>query len=148
PFASLRVGMTRWGGSRPLIWRIITVMLLVGLVLIVLALISGAGLLASAIGWVTLAPSVTLWVMFPFGSALGLLIAALGARTRTLPALLKTTGSVMLLLALVAVAALVLAGVGVLPIPQGTAALWYVFAVGLIVGVANFLAPATPNQPI
>lgn len=123
-------------------------MLIVGFVLIVLALISGAGLLASAVGWLTVAPSVTLWVMFPFGSALGLLIAALGSRTRTLPALLKTTGSAMLLLALAAVAALVLAGVGFVSAPQGTAALWYVFAVGLVIGVANFLAPAAPQQPI
>jgi hypothetical protein len=123
-------------------------LLLAGLLLIVLGLISGAALLAAAIGWLTLAPSVTLWVMFPFASALGLLIAALGARTRTLPALLRTTGSVMLLFALAAVAMLVLGSAGLLHAPQETAALWYVFGVGLVVGVANFLAPASPSQPI
>jgi hypothetical protein len=123
-------------------------MLIVGLVLVALGLISGAALVAASIGWITLTHSVTLWVMFPFGSALGLLIAALGSRARTLPALLKTTGSVMLLFALVAVAVLVLASAGFFPTPQGTAALWYVFGVGLIIGMANFLAPAAPQQPI
>jgi hypothetical protein len=123
-------------------------MLIVGLVLVALGLISGAALVASSIGWITPTHSVTLWVMFPFGSALGLLIAALGSRARSLPALLKTTGSVMLLFALVAVATLVLASAGIFPAPQGTAALWYVFGVGLIIGIANFLAPASPQQPI
>jgi hypothetical protein len=123
-------------------------MLLVGLVLIALGLISGAALVASAIGWVTLTHSVTLWVMFPFGTAFGLLIAALGSRARSLPALLKTTGSVLLLFSLVAVATLVLASAGFFPTPQGTAALWYVFGVGMIIGIANFLAPAAPSQPI
>src|ERR1043165_9524410 len=60
-------------------------LLLAGLLLIVLGLISGAALLAAAIGWLTLAPSVTLWGMFPFGSALGLLLGALRAPPRTAP---------------------------------------------------------------
>lgn len=123
-------------------------MLIVGLVLIALGLVSGAALVAAAIGWLTLTHSVTLWVMFPFGTAVGLLIAALGSRARSLPALLKTTGSVLLLFALVAVATLVLASAGFFPTPQGTAALWYVFGVGMIIGIANFLAPASPSQPI
>ena len=123
-------------------------MLLVGLVLIALGLLSGAALLASAVGRLAIVEPVTLWLLFPLASAIGILIAALGARTRALPAILRTTGSVMLLFALIAVATLVLAAAGILPAPQGTAALWYVFGVGLVVGVANFLAPAPPGQPI
>lgn len=122
-------------------------MLLAGAVLLALGLGSGAALLASSIGWLTVSYPVTLWIMFPLGSALGLLLAALGARTRTVPLLLRVTGTVMFLLALVSVAALVLGSAGMLPVPRGTAALWYVFAVGLIVGTANFLAPAAPGEP-
>jgi len=122
-------------------------MLLVGIVLIALGVISGAALLASAVGWLTLTQVVTLWIMFPFGSALGLLIAALGARTRTAPVLLRYTGSLMLVLSMAAVLTLVLASAGLMPPPRGTAALWYVFGVGLILGIVNFLAPASPSQP-
>lgn len=121
--------------------------LLVGVLLIALGLISGAALLASEVGWLTVTNVVALWILFPFGAALGLLIASLGAHTRSVPALLKLTGSLMLVLSLAAVATLVLASIGVLPAPRGTAALWYVFVVGLLVGTANFLAPARPGQP-
>ncbi len=121
--------------------------LLVGVLLIALGLISGAALLASEMGWLIVTHAITLWFMFPFGSALGLLIAALGAQRRTVPALLKLTGSLMLVLSMAAVATLVLASAGILPPPRGTAALWYVFGVGLTVGMANFLAPVSPGQP-
>ena len=121
--------------------------LLVGVLLIALGLISGAALLASEMGWLAITQPMTLWLMFPFGSALGLLIAALGARRRSVPAILKTTGALMLLLSMAAVTTLVLASAGILKAPQGTAALWYVFGVGLAVGMANFLAPVSPGQP-
>ncbi len=121
--------------------------LIVGLLLIALGLISGAALLASEMGWLAVTHAITLWLMFPFGSALGLLIAALGAHSRSVPALLKFTGSLMLVLSMAAVVTLVLASAGILPPPRGTAALWYVFGVGLTVGIANFLAPVSPGQP-
>jgi len=121
--------------------------LLVGVLLIALGLISGGALLASEMGWLTISHALTLWFMFPFGSALGLLIAALGAQRHTVPALLKITGGLMLILSMASAVTLVLASAGILPPPQGTAALWYVFAVGLMIGVANFLAPVSPGQP-
>jgi hypothetical protein len=120
---------------------------IVGVLLIALGLISGTALLASEMGWMAVTHDITLWFMFPFGSALGLLIAALGARRGTVPAILKTTGTLMLVLSMAAVAVLVFASAGILPPPRGTAALWYVFGVGLAVGMANFLAPASPGQP-
>jgi len=121
--------------------------MLVGLVLIVLGLVSGVALLAAEMGWLSLTHAITLWFMFPFGSALGLLFAALGARTRSVPLLLRLTGTLMLLLSMAAVATLVLGSAGITHAPRSTAALWYVFVVGLIVGIANFLAPAQPGQP-
>lgn len=121
--------------------------LLVGVLLIALGLISGAALLASEMGWLAVTHAITLWFMFPFGSALGLLIAALGAHRRSIPTILRLTGGLLLALSMAAVATLVLASAGILPPPQGTAALWYVFGVGLTVGMANFLAPISPGQP-
>ena len=122
-------------------------MLLVGLLLIALGMISGGALVASEMGWLAINHPLTLWFMLPFGSALGLLIAALGSERRSVPALLKFTGTLLLVLSMASVAMLVLASAGILPPPRGTAALWYVFGVGLIVGVANFLAPVSPGQP-
>ena len=121
--------------------------LIVGLLLIALGIVSGAALLAGEMDWLSLTHALTLWFMFPFGSALGLLFAALGARTRSVPALLRLTGTLMLILSMAAVVTLVLGSAGITHAPHNTAALWYVFTVGLIVGIANFLAPATPNQP-
>ena len=122
-------------------------MLFVGLLLIALGMISGGALVASEMGWLAITHAVTLWFMFPFGSALGLLIASLGSERRAVPALLKFTGTLLLVLSMASVAVLVLASAGILPPPHGTAALWYVFGVGLIVGIANFLAPVSPGQP-
>src|ERR1051326_2860703 len=89
--------------------------LLVGLLLIALGLISGSALLASEMGWLTISHALTLWFMFPFGSALGLLIAALGAHRATVPALLKITGGLMLILSMASAVTLVLASAGLLP---------------------------------
>ena len=58
--------------------------LLVGVLLIALGLISGAALLASEMGWLIVTHGITLWFMFPFGSALGLLIVALTVANPTL----------------------------------------------------------------
>lgn len=120
-----------------------------GFVLIALGLVSGGALLGASAGWIALTSTTTLWVLFPLGSAGGLLLAALGSHAHSLPALLKITGSAMLLLSLGAIVVLALSSLGVLPaLAHGPAALWYVFVVGLVVGTANFLAPAAPGQPI
>lgn len=122
-------------------------MLLIGLLLTVLGLVSGGTLLSSSLGMLTISNAVALWILFPLASALGLLIAALGSHAHTVPLLLKLTGAVMLILSLAAVACLVLGSAGMVHIANGTSALWYVFAVGLLIGTANFLAPAAPGQP-
>jgi len=122
-------------------------MFLAGLVLSALGFVSGAALLGSSIGWLTVSQGPTLWILFPLGTFGGLLLAALGSRTRTLPVLTKLTGAVMFLLALAAVAALVLGSIGVLSAPRETTPLWYVFAIGLLSGSAGFLTSAKPGEP-
>jgi hypothetical protein len=122
-------------------------LLLIGVLLSVLGLVSGGALLASSMGLLTVTHALTLWIMFPLGTAVGLLIASLGAHVRIVPLLLKSTGSVTLLLAAAAIGVLVLGATGTIAPPQATAVLWYVFVVGLIMGVANFLALAAPGQP-
>jgi len=122
-------------------------LLLAGLVLIALGIVSGAGLLLSAIAWLTVSHPATLWILFPLASTLGLLLAALGSRTRTVPMLLKMIGVAMFVLSLSAVAILLLGSIGFLPSPTEMFALWYVFGVGLVVGTAGFLIPASPGEP-
>ena len=120
-------------------------MMLIGLGFMALGLVSGVLLLASSIGWLSIAQTAPLLLVFPLAWGLGTLMAALGMRTGSVSALLKVAGGSMLLVSLAAVAAMVLGSAGVFPMPQGTLALWYVFGVGLVAGCAGFLLPASPG---
>jgi len=122
-------------------------LLLAGLFLMALGLLSGAALLAASGGWFTVHYGLTLWILFPLLSTFGLLLAGLGSHHRMLPLLLRVTGGILLLEALVAVGLLVAAAAGMVGLPSGSAALWYVFAVGVIGGSAGFLIPAAPGEP-
>jgi len=120
---------------------------LAGLLLLALGLLCGAALLAGAAGWIALHGTMTLWILFPIATGFGLLLAGLGSRIRTMPLLLKLTGTILLLEALASVTLLVLGTAGVVTLTRGSAELWYVFAVGVIAGSAGFLIPAAPGEP-
>ncbi len=122
-------------------------LLVAGAVLMLLGLISGAGILASSIGMLSVTNDLTLWVMFPAGTFLGLLLAALGSRTHMVPVLMKLSGALMMLLALASITVLVLGSMGILTAPRTFAPLWYVFGVGLFAGASGFLASAKPGHP-
>jgi hypothetical protein len=122
-------------------------MLLTGFVLMVLGLISGATLLASSLGWITIAQTLVWWILFPLGSGCGLLLAALGSRPNTISILVKVTASALLLLALIAVIGVVLGSAGMITSPRGTLALWYVFGVGIVGGSSGLLMLAKPGDP-
>ncbi|GEM_PF-3900905 len=122
-------------------------LLIAGLVLMLLGLISGAGIVASSIGMLSVTHDLTLWIMFPAGSFLGLILAALGSRTSAITMLMRLSGALMLILALGSIAVLVLGSMGLLPEPRTFAPLWYVFGVGLFAGASGFLASARPGQP-
>lgn len=121
--------------------------LIAGLVLMALGFFSGGTLLASSLGWITLNDPTVLWLMFPIGSITGLLIAALASRVRAMPVLLKISGTIMIVLSLIAIVTLVLGSAGLIATPRGTLALWYVFAVGLAIGAVDLLIPISPSQP-
>jgi hypothetical protein len=120
-------------------------MLLIGLGFMALGLASGLLLLASSIGWLSVAQTAPLLLVFPVAWGLGTLMAALGMRTGSVAALLKVAGGSMLLVSLAAIAAMVFGSAGVVSMPQGTLALWYVFGVGLVAGCAGLLIPSSPG---
>jgi len=122
-------------------------LLIAGVVLMLLGLVSGAGIVASSIGMLSVTNDLTLWVMFPIGTFLGLILAALGSRTSAIGALMKLSGTLMLLLALTSIAVLVLGSIGIVTQPHTFAPLWYVFTVGLFAGASGFLASARPGHP-
>lgn len=122
-------------------------LLLAGLLLLTLGLLCGAALLAGAVGWIALHDAMTLWILFPMLTGFGLLLAGLGSRVRTMPLLLKVTGTILLVEALASVVLLVLGAAGVVTLTRGSAELWYVFAVGVIAGSAGFLIPSAPGEP-
>ena len=122
-------------------------LLLAGIFLLALGLFCGGALLAAALGLLAITHPPTLWILFPFASAFGRLLAGLGSRVRTMPLLLKVSGAVMLLLALTAVGLLVAGAAGMVALHRGPAELWYVFAVGVLAGCAGFLIPSAPGEP-
>ena len=108
-----------------------------GLVLLALGLLSGVFLLLAPLGIVAGAPGMALWVLFPVFTVLGYLMAAAPARDSMVPLLSRITGAILILMALAAAAVLVLQGGGMIAPREDTTPLWYVLAVGIVLGAAG-----------
>jgi hypothetical protein len=108
-----------------------------GLFLLALGLLSGVFLLLFPLGVIAAAPSLALWVLFPVFTVVGYLMAAAPARDTMVPLLSRITGALLVLMALAAAAVLVLQGGGVMAPRQDTTSLWYVLAVGIVLGGAG-----------
>jgi hypothetical protein len=112
-----------------------------GLVLLLLGVLSGAILVMAPLGLTGAAAGLTLWILFPVFTVTGYLLAALPARTAALEWLTRGSGIVLLVLAIVAAIALVLQGGSLVETRGDSFSLWYVLAVGLVLGatgVASF----------
>jgi hypothetical protein len=112
-----------------------------GLVLLLLGVLSGAILVLAPLGLTGATAGAALWILFPLFTISGYLLAALPARTVALSWLTRGSGIVLLVLALAAAVALVLQSSALLESRGDSLSLWYVLAVGLVLGstgVATF----------
>jgi hypothetical protein len=111
-----------------------------GALMVLLGLLCGGVLTATAAGWLALQPGWTAWLAYPGLTLLGYGLFVIPAHDRPISALTRGVGAACLLLAMVAIAVLVLRGIGVLPSAPGVATLWWVFACSLVLGPLGWLS--------
>jgi hypothetical protein len=109
-----------------------------GGLLLVLGLVSGAFLLLAPFGVGPASPGVTTWILFPGFTIVGYILFAASARVAHISLASKIAGALLLLLAVGAAAALFAVGNGLLQSAGDPLALWYVMAVGLLLGGSGF----------
>jgi hypothetical protein len=115
-------------------------LVLAGALLLALGVASGAFLTLAPFGIVAPAPGAALWLLFPLFTAAGYLLLALPSRPPALVVLSRIAGGVLLALAVLAGVGLFAAASNTLRATQPTLALWYVLALGLVLGAAGLSA--------
>ena len=108
-----------------------------GLLLLVLGILSGTILVLAPLGLTGATAGMTLWILFPVFTIGGFLLAAMPARSTALAWLTRGSGVALLVLALVAGVALVLQGASMLESRGDSFSLWYVLAIGLVLGATG-----------
>jgi len=121
------------------------VLRIAGFVFALVGLVAGIFLLAGSFGLTPNAPGLSARILFPVCAFGGLVLAALGSRTGSLPALLKVAGGALVLLAAAAAVGLLLAATGFAQVTNGTGSLWYLLVVAGLAGTAWLLAPERPE---
>jgi hypothetical protein len=112
----------------------ISMLYIVGIILIALGLLSGSVLVAAAVGLVAAEPGLTLWLTFPGLSIFGFVLLAMQAEPAQVRTVSVASSALLLVLAMASVIVLVLSAASLLQAPSGTAALWYVLVVGVVLG--------------
>jgi hypothetical protein len=109
-------------------------MMITGAVLLLLGLGSGLLLLLAPFGIGLGAPAALTWAMFPACTLAGYLFIALAARAGTIVPVSRIAGGLLLAFALAAVVGLFLIANALVASSGGTLALWYVMAIGIVLG--------------
>jgi hypothetical protein len=109
-------------------------LLIAGGLLALLGLLAAVLLVLEPLGWVATASGWSLWVFFPVFTLLGYTLLAVGSKDPAVKAPTLLLAAPLLLLALLAAAALVGAGAGLLNLAT-SASLWYVLTLGGTLGV-------------
>ena len=115
-----------------------------GILLLALGIFAGALLVLAPLGLVPASAGLALWILFPAFTIGGYLLAAAPAKDARIPMLSKLTGALLLLLALGAGVALVLQGGALIEPRGGTFSLWYVLAIGLVLGSMGLASHRDP----
>lgn len=123
-------------------------MVLAGAVLLVLGLVSGLLLLLAPFGVGGLEPSALTWAMFPVLTLVGYLCVALAARAGAIVPLSRLAGAVLLAFALAAAVGLFLIANSILSAAGGTLALWYVLAIGGVLGPLGLWFRRRPEETL
>ena len=111
-----------------------------GLLILALGIACGVILLLGPLGLVDAAPGLAIWVLFPLFTIGGYLMAAAPAEDRQIPLMSRISGVALLTLALVAAVILVLQGGALMEARGNPWALWYVLAIGLVLGASGVAA--------
>jgi hypothetical protein len=108
-----------------------------GGLLAALGLLAAVLLVVAPLGWVTLSPGATLWVLFPLFTLVGYGLLAIGSRDPAVKAPTLLIAAPLLLLAVLAAGGLMANGAGLVSIGGGTAPLWYVLVLGGLLGAVG-----------
>jgi hypothetical protein len=111
--------------------------LVTGLVLLALGLLCGAALVLAPLGFLPAGAGLTMWILFPAFTIGGYLLAAAQADDARVPLLSRISGGLLLALALAAAVVLVLEGGSIIELAASSTSLWYVLALGLLLGATG-----------
>ena len=122
-------------------------LLLIGIIFVSLGLFSGAILVAAPLGWISLEPSASLWLLFPLFSILGLTLVILGAKIGQIRKVLLTVSCLLLLLSTASAIGLFLLGASVTAAVTNSMSLWFVLAIGGTLGATGIASYSKTSQP-
>jgi len=108
-----------------------------GLVLMVLGVASGLILILAPFGIGPAIPGMTTWILFPGFTLVGYILFAVEARTVWVVGASRYAGATLLALALAAAVALFVVGNGLTAAAAATLSLWYVLALGTVMGATG-----------
>jgi hypothetical protein len=108
-----------------------------GLVLMVLGVASGLVLVLAPFQVGPAIPGITTWILFPGFTLVGYILFAVEARTAWVVGASRYAGAALVALALAAAIALFAVGNGMIGAGVSTTTLWYVLALGTVMGVAG-----------
>lgn len=111
---------------------------IVGAVFQLLGLLSGLFLLLAPFGLGPATPGAVTWIMFPVLCMAGYIFLTMAARTTLIAMVSTVVGGALLALALLATVGLFIAANGLIVAAGSVVSLWYVMAVGFVLGGAGF----------
>ena len=112
-------------------------MLAAGAVFLVLGLASGVLLALAPFGILPAQPGIVAWVMFPALTVVGWLMVVFAARDASILLISRVAGGLLIALAVGATVGLFLVGNSLVPADGATLSLWYVLAVGFVLGIGG-----------
>jgi hypothetical protein len=108
-----------------------------GLVLMVLGVASGLVLVLAPFAVGPAIPGITTWILFPGFTLVGYILFAVEARTAWVVGASRYAGAALVVLALAAALALFAVGNGLIAAEVATMSLWYVLALGTVMGATG-----------
>jgi hypothetical protein len=118
------------------------ILAIVGGLLLALGLFAGIVLVLVPLGLAAMNSGAMLWVLFPLLSIIGYTLFATGARVGNFRALSFAVSCLLLVLAVASAAGLVLEATKLISPAGNTLSLWYVLAVGGVLGTIGAAASA------
>jgi len=108
-----------------------------GLVLMALGVASGLVLVLAPFEIGPAIPGIATWILFPGFTLVGYILFAVEAQTAWVIGASRYAGAALIVLALAAAVTLFAIGNGLVAAPVGTISLWYVLALGTLMGATG-----------